>query len=140
MDSSDPTFSIRGNVLVVEDDPDCGASIATVLAEKGYGVRLAKSHNEAVIAMTRYLYDYIILDVQMPGMSIAEFLSVLSAGAANKARIILTSAEKDVCDEARKHNIVHWLAKPFTPEQLLTLLVMIKSSSNLPAVSEMNFE
>lgn len=132
---------VRGNVLVIEDDGDCGIFIVNTLSSEGYGTRLVKSRDAAVVAMRRYLYDYIILDVRMPGMGIADFMKEVSISPARTARVILTTAESQVIEEAKKYNILNCLGKPFTPEQLLTLLASLKvfkrpeSGSNLGFLS-----
>jgi CheY-like chemotaxis protein len=118
--------SVRGNVLVVEDDQDCGMFIVNTLSGEGYGTRLVKSRDAGVMAIRRYLYDYIILDVRMSGMDIPEFMKAVSNGPARNARIVLTTAERQAPDEAKKYNILNWIGKPFTPEQLLKLLATLK--------------
>lgn len=120
------TPPLPGNVLVVEDDDDCGMMIVTALSDAGYGVRLARTRNDAAVAIRRYLYEYIILDVRMPGMSITDFQAAVSLSAAKNARIILTTAESDAATEAQKYYIPNWLGKPFTPEELLQLMSRIK--------------
>src|SRR5260221_2826225 len=121
---------VRGNVLVVEDDPDCGIVIVNILGNEGYGVRLVKSRDAAVTAIRRYLYDYILLDVRMPGMTVSDFLATVSGNARN-ANIILMTAESDVLREAKKFNINSWIGKPFTPEQLLNLMGTLKINRRL---------
>ena len=125
-DSRTPAVVNRGNVLVVEDDNDCGGVIVTTLTDAGYAARLTGNRNEAVTAIRRYLYDYIILDFRMPGMTIDEFLTVVSASATKNARVILITAETDAAFEARRYNLDHWLGKPFSPQQLLQLLASIR--------------
>jgi len=123
----DNTVSVRGNVLVVEDDTDCGSMIVTALSDAGYGVRLCKSRNEAVACLRRYLYEHIILDLRMSGMTVAEFLAAVSLSVAKNAHVILITAESQAAVEAKRYDIKHWLGKPFTPEQLLTLMDGLRS-------------
>lgn len=130
---------VRGNVLVVEDDPDCGMVIVNILGNEGYGTRLVKSRDAAITAIARYLYDYIILDVRMPGMGVSEFLKMVSISPARNARIILTTAESEVFNEAKTYNILNYLGKPFTPEQLLKLLASLKVFKRPESSSSLGF-
>jgi DNA-binding response OmpR family regulator len=116
--------SVRGNVLVVEDDPDCGDTILQFLAKSGFGVRLTRSRDEAASALTHYLYDFIILDVAMPGMSIEDFLKL---AAARRAKSILVSAIVDVRAAAERLGADGWLRKPFDREQLMETLRVLST-------------
>jgi DNA-binding NtrC family response regulator len=117
---------ILGNVLVVEDDSDCGSMVVSALAEEGYGVRLSRNRNEAVACLRRYLYEYIVLDLRMSGMTLADFLAAVSLSVAKSAHVILITAESQVSSEAKRYGIKNWLGKPFTPEQLLQLMAALR--------------
>ena len=110
---------MRGNVLVVEDDADCGQMIIQMLGDRGFGVRLVKSRDDALEAMRRYLYDYILLDYAMPGLSIEDFVAICVEKGSN---LILISAVVDPQVEAQRLGVKSWLRKPFTPEALLRLM------------------
>jgi DNA-binding response OmpR family regulator len=111
--------TIRGNALIVEDDPDCGAMILRILSIKGYGVRLVRSRDAALHAMHRYLYDYILLDYAMPGMSVEEFVKHCQCKSEN---IILISAVVDPAIEATRLGLKRWIPKPFDSEQLINAM------------------
>lgn len=54
------------NVLVVEDEPDFAALIASVLRKQGYEVAIACDGEEALKEVNRSAPDLITLDIQMP--------------------------------------------------------------------------
>ena len=124
---------VHGNVLIIEDDPVCGTMILGVLGKAGYGVRLVQSRDAAVDAMGRYIYEHIILDYYMQGMSLPEFMSIVFATRAFGAAIILTTAENEAAEKAAMFNIPNWLGKPFTPEQLLKALANAKTTNQADA-------
>ena len=117
---------IRGNVLVVEDDVDCGQMMMRILTAAGYGVRLSTSRELAVHALGRYLYEYIILDLRMPGMSTEEFLNVVRKSS-REMHIILTTAENDAPHESLRLGIEKFIGKPFSPEQLVNTIQSLSS-------------
>jgi DNA-binding response OmpR family regulator len=108
-----------GNVLIVEDDPDCGAMLAHILSDAGYGVNWVQSRDAAVDALHGYLYDHIVLDVAMSGMPIDNFVRNYVM---RKYNVVLISAVVDPSAEARRLGIEHSLRKPFDPSDLLDLL------------------
>ena len=127
--------TVRGNVLVVEDDQDCGQMVVRILSNAGYGVRWAPTREAAVAALNRYLYDYIILDLRMPGMATEQFLKVV-AMSSREINIILTTAEVDAAKEAKRLGLTFSLGKPFLPEELLKILRDM--SSGIRKIPEIN--
>jgi DNA-binding NtrC family response regulator len=107
-------------VLVIEDDADCGTTILDILARAGYGVRLVNSRDSAVVAMRRYLYDYVVLDIRMPGMTVEDFQKATSS--LKQPDYIVLTAQANAEAEATKYGIKNWVGKPFTPEKLVETL------------------
>jgi len=110
-----------GNVLVIEDDLDTGNLIVLMLATAGYGVRLVSNRDEAVLAMARYLYDYIVMDYHMPGLTAEAFVRQANMQRP-KAKIILMTADDTVEEVAKRLKISAWIAKPFYPEDLVAVM------------------
>jgi DNA-binding response OmpR family regulator len=117
---------IRGNVLVVEDDADTGQLILRVLSTAGYGVRLTPSRDQAVTALKRYIYDYIILDLRMAGMSPETFLKIAKLSARDITIVLMTAVEDAEC-EALRLGIPNWIGKPFEPVALIKCLRLLSS-------------
>ena len=113
--------SVHRNVLVVEDDPDCGQLVVMIVGKAGYGVRLVTSRDDAVTALNCNIYDFMLMDVRMPGMPLDEFAKFLS-GKTRTPKIVIMTAEKDAASVAKKYNISNWIKKPFFPDRLLELL------------------
>jgi two-component system OmpR family response regulator len=130
---------IQGNVLVVEDDVDCGQMIVRILSSAGYGVRLVNSRDAAAQALRRYLYEYIILDLRMPGMPTEKFLEIVRSSS-REMHIILTTAESDAQRESERLGIPKYIGKPFSPEQLIGTIQSLASGIGklppLPPISD----
>jgi DNA-binding response OmpR family regulator len=110
-----------GNVLVIEDDPDTGNFIVLTLAGAGYGVRLVTSRDEAILAMARYLYDYIVMDYNMPGLAPEAFLKQARTNRPRTQIILLTAGDR-AADVAGRLKLPTWIGKPFCPEDLVAAL------------------
>src|SRR5258708_4275322 len=106
----------HGNVLVVEDDADCGEMIAEILDHEGFAVHVVQNRDEAASALNHSLYEYIVLDVFMQGMPIEDFLKL---DGAKRPNTIIISAVVDAKATAKKLGASGWLRKPFDHEQLL---------------------
>ena len=86
---------------------------------KGYGVRLVTSRDDALKAMARYIYEYIILDYAMPGLGVEKFVEECRKITAN---IILVSAVVDPAMEAERLGITSWLRKPYDTDRLMEIM------------------
>ena len=66
------------NVLIVEDDPATAHFFLQVITSREYSTpHIAHSAEEALSMAIRTTYDLITLDVQLPGISGLEILSVI---------------------------------------------------------------
>lgn len=65
------------NLLIVDDEPSVRSSMSQVLVELGYSVRSAEDGLTALVQLREYMPDIILSDLNMPGMSGFEFLSVV---------------------------------------------------------------
>jgi CheY-like chemotaxis protein len=69
----------RHKILLVDDEPMLRDTMAMVLNEEGYDVSTAVDGFDALAQLRRTLPDIIISDLNMPGMSGFEFLTVVRA-------------------------------------------------------------
>jgi DNA-binding response OmpR family regulator len=110
-----------GNVLVVEDDEDTGGVIQEMVARAGYGITVVTNRDDAVIALTKYLYDIVIMDYNMPGLAAEDFLARVKRRHARTRVILMTAAGKAPL-LAQELELDRWIGKPFTPDELLGVL------------------
>src|SRR5207302_11121252 len=59
----------KGNILVVDDEPQITRVLKTTLSSHGYGVRTASDGDEAVELMKDWPPALVITDLRMPNMS-----------------------------------------------------------------------
>jgi CheY-like chemotaxis protein len=67
----------RHRILLVEDDPDAREVIAMLLNGQGYDVSAAANGFGALSQLKKEIPDIIISDLNMPGMSGSELLSIV---------------------------------------------------------------
>lgn len=58
-------MSIKGEILLVDDDPDLRDSLQMILEKNGYHVRTASNGKEALEALKAQRPDLMILDIMM---------------------------------------------------------------------------
>jgi CheY-like chemotaxis protein len=71
----------RGDILIVDDDPDMRALLRSRLASAGYDVRTAEDAVEAGHRVVERAPELIIIDIRMPYMSGFEFVAALRGDA-----------------------------------------------------------
>jgi CheY-like chemotaxis protein len=64
-------------LLIVDDEPSTRMSLSHIFAELGHSVRSAKDGFSALFEIRQEIPDIILSDLNMPGMSGFEFLSVV---------------------------------------------------------------
>jgi CheY-like chemotaxis protein len=69
---------MKPNILIAEDDPSVLASLEQVFSALGYAVRTATDGLKAVAALREHVPDILLSDLNMPGMSGFELLSIVS--------------------------------------------------------------
>jgi DNA-binding response OmpR family regulator len=115
-----PSFlNVAANVLVIEDHADTAKTIGEFLMTEGYGVRVVESRDLALIVLDSNLYDFIIMDLFMPGLPAEDFVDHVHRRC--RSQIILITATEWARQEAQKLGVHTWLGKPFEPEQLLRI-------------------
>jgi two-component system, sensor histidine kinase and response regulator len=76
-------------ILIVEDDADTQYLLGQVLERQGYHVTNASNGWEALLEVDKSAFDLILLDIMMPGLDGAKFLSILRNYAARSAVPVL---------------------------------------------------
>src|SRR5271165_2973391 len=67
----------QAKLLIVDDEPSIRTSLSHVLGEIGYSVRTAEDGFSALVEIRKEAPDILLSDLNMPGMSGFELLSVV---------------------------------------------------------------
>ncbi len=115
-------------LLILDDEPSIGATIAFIAEDAGFECRATTSATEFFSDCAAWEPTHIALDLIMPEMDGIEVLHRLAASKC-RARIIITSGVGSrVLDAARRTATDHGLdiagalSKPFAPDALMALL------------------
>ena len=112
----------KGEILVVDDEPNTLALLISILTEEGYRVRPADSGFLALASVENSTPDLILLDMRMPDMDGLEVCRQLKARKeSSEIPVVFVSGSKDV--EARVEGLelgaVDFVIKPFHRAELL---------------------
>lgn len=72
-------IALAKSLLIVDDEPAIRTSMSLLLREFGFHVRTSSDGVAALTAIENQLLDIILSDLNMPGMSGFEFLSIVHA-------------------------------------------------------------
>lgn len=128
-------FEANRNVLVIEDDRIMGQMVSEILSDIGFEVTTAVTGMEAFKKLLQKPIDFIILDILLPEMNGFEVYSRLQADPDTKdipVMIVTAWADSWHLEKASQMGIKHFLAKPFTEDELLLaiLTLLVDSSRN----------
>jgi CheY-like chemotaxis protein len=110
----------RSRILWVDDEIDLLKPHILFLQEKGYHLETATNGNDAVDMMQNSLFDLVLLDENMPGISGIETLNKIRLlNSAIPVVMITKSEEEHIMDTAIGSKIADYLIKPVNPKQIL---------------------
>lgn len=110
---------IRGQILVVDDEPQIRRVMRSALTKQNYSVADARSGEEALEMVRQDRFDLIILDRNMPGMSGLDACRQIRS--ASDVGIIMLTVRKTESDkiEALDAGADDYVTKPFSMPELL---------------------
>jgi CheY-like chemotaxis protein len=117
-----PEAGARARVLVIDDDPDCLASICQILEDEGFETDGAEDGARGVAMARARLPSLVLCDVRMPVQDGFDTLRQLRGDAAMAhLPFVFLSAGVDLKEVRRGMNLGadDYLVKPFTSEDLV---------------------
>ena len=111
------------NVLVVEDERNLADAIVQILEDGSYNAEAVYDGRAGLAGATSGLYDAIVLDVMLPGMSGTEIVHQMRGHQVSTPVLMLT-ARASLADkvEGLDAGADDYMTKPFEAEELLARL------------------
>lgn len=109
-------------ILIVDDDSQFRRTLQLGLVAHGYEVSGAADGAEALNSIATEGPDLIVLDWSMPGMDGVEMCRMLRANSEVPVIMVSGNRSKKLRDAALEAGANDYLAKPFSIDELLTLL------------------
>lgn len=106
-------------ILIVDDEIDVLELCKRILETKGYQVKTASNGYEAINMAKFEVFDLLLTDNQMPGITGLEIAQALKQSDPNIICVTMTGFSTiDIVIEALKIDIDEFVMKPFTPNEL----------------------
>ena len=110
----------KERILWADDEIDLLKPHILFLENKGYEVETVTNGRDALDALGNHIFNLIILDENMPGISGLEALQRIKIMQPNIPIIMITkSEEEDIMNQAIGSEIADYLIKPVNPMQIL---------------------
>ncbi len=110
-------------ILIVDDEKNIRLTLKKCLEEQEYEVFIATNGEEGIEKIKSKHFDLIMLDIKMPGLNGMQVLKEIRDKGIKVNVIMMTaygSIEKAV--EAMKLGAIDFISKPFTPEEVRTIV------------------
>jgi len=120
MESAAQLPSIKGTILIVDDERATRHTLADLLHREGYRVVEAASGPEALDLLASQAFDLVMLDLKMPEMDGTEVLQAARPQAPDTVFIILTAyGTLDSAMIAIRNGASDYLLKPSSPQEIV---------------------
>ena len=119
-------------ILVIDDEPVVLTSCRKVLEEDGFDVYLVPSADEALKAMKKEVFDLLLVDVKMPKHDGIYLMQKVKEKWPDVPIIVMSGyPTPDTITDGAKMGADAFIAKPFTPDELLeTIRQVIQKEDN----------
>ena len=109
----------KGNILVVDDEPQITRVLKTTLLSQGYGTRAASDGFEALQMMKSWSPDLLITDLRMPNMDGLDLCRRVRAQSQIPIIVLSVRGEERSKVEALDAGADDYVTKPFSTKELL---------------------
>lgn len=111
------------NILVIDDDAFMRDACQQALTKHGHSVTVAKSGREGLAVLENWSFDLVLLDLKMPGED-GLFVLTKIQDLDPEAIVVMISGYGSIetAVQAIKLGAFDFIAKPFTPDELLKLV------------------
>ena len=124
-------------IMLVEDEKITRKTLTDILKKENYDVNSFGDGTEALNALKQDNYDVIVTDLRLPGTNGLDILRSAKEINSRTIVIIITAyATVETAIESLKLGAYDYLLKPFSPEQLLSILKHIEQLSKVLSENE----
>ena len=126
------------SIVLIDDEPITLKRLRRILEKERYRIATFSSPQRAIKHLEQATCDLVVTDIQMPGMSGLDLMTKVRSRMPDIEFILITGyATFDGAVEATKEGAFHYLAKPFTPEQLRQRVAQALSRVDAKAAARM---
>ncbi|MDF1615937.1 response regulator [Petrocella sp. FN5] len=126
----------KKKILIVDDEKNIRMTVKNCLNETEYLVDIAVNGEEGYEMIQSTQYDLVLLDIKMPGLSGMEVLKKVRDSNSTVSVVMMTAyGTVENAVEAMKLGAVDFLSKPFTPDEIRTVVKKVTLRKDLEEVN-----
>lgn len=130
-------MSVRGRILVVDDERAIRDEIAEAIVAAGHEARCARNADQALALLAEAPADVVLTDLRMPGVDGLELLKAIGERAEGTAVLLMTAfASVETAVEALKAGASDYLLKPLVLDELLAKIERVIAFRRLTEENE----
>ncbi|MGA1844755.1 MAG: ATP-binding protein [bacterium] len=115
--------TIRAHILVIDDEEGMRSGVIRVLGPRGHVVDTAENGTKGIALAKKRFYDIALIDYRMPDIDGFEVMDAIRSHSPETIQIVMTAyASYEMAVSATKKGAFDYLAKPFTPDELLIVV------------------
>ena len=116
-------MSVKGRIVVIDDEVNAAAALETLLAEDGYDVARANDARGGLQLLEKHDPDVVLTDLRMPGMDGIDLLAKIKEMRPETMVIVMTAyGTVKTAVRAMKLGAEDYLSKPIDVEELEVVL------------------
>jgi len=121
----------KASILIVDDDTELCETLSHTLEDEGYRVVVANNGAKAITEMKFHPFDFVLIDIMMPGMNGVETLRQIKSLNPAVATFLMTghSTLEGLVSEALWAGVDGVLYKPFSADDVLKMIEENSSNS-----------
>ena len=113
----------KGRILIIDDEEIVRTSCRRILEPEGYSVKTADTGSDGLATLDSHGIDLVLTDLMMPDMDGLEVLMKIKETWPDTEVIIMTGyGTVKTAIRAMKIGVFDYIEKPFTPEDMLSLI------------------
>jgi DNA-binding response OmpR family regulator len=113
-------------ILIVDDDPMVIKSCSRILEAEGHETLIAYTVKSGEDLLGERAFDLMITDIKMPGQDGFEMIRRSTLKRPGMPILVMTGyLVPDIVEQGHRLGVSHYIAKPFTPDELLTAIESI---------------
>jgi len=114
----------KASILIVDDDTELCETLSHILEDEGYRVVVANNGAKAITEMKFHPFDFVLIDIMMPGMNGVETLRQIKSLNPAVATFLMTghSTLEGLVSEALWAGVDGVLYKPFSADDVLKMI------------------
>ena len=118
-------------VLIAEDNRDAMLTLGILVRSEGYIVKLTENGRQALAVAPYFEPDIVLLDLAMPEVSGFDVARELSQRYGEQCPVMIAVSGQQQEEDRRRAascGFRHFIAKPYSPDALITLLNSVPST------------